>query len=159
MPPIPKDESSTGFFSYFRTYVNGWVAAALVLPTAITWKGMPMYETQRSLLTTFTTLFCSLTLAFLYTSYDLLPKFKTRIGTFCSIFISFVLICATIYCAFKYVAVLNESVYYTSNQPDALKTLAMNDIHNGYLLIAYYVLTMVLAEGAFFFMAFRKWRQ
>lgn len=152
--------NSTGFFDYFKTYVNGWVAAALVLPTAITWKGMPIFEEQRGILTTYTALSCALILAFLFSSRDLLPRFKTRIGTFGALLIPLALIGATAYCGYKYVALLNEAAYYAQKPlSDALKTVSMGDVHEGTSLIAYYILTMLFAESALFFMAFREWRR
>jgi len=41
---------------------------------------------------------------------------------------------------------------------DAYKHVAIEDIHDGGHLIVYYILTMVFAESAFFFMAIREWR-
>ena len=158
--PAPHDDSPEGFFAFFRTYVNGWVAAALLLPTGITWKGMPIYEGQRNLLTTYTGLSCVLILAFLFSSRDLLPKLKTRIGAAASLLIPLILICATGFCGYKYVALLTESAYYAQKPlSEALKTVSMGDIHDGTSMIAYYILTMVFAEAALLFMAFREWRR
>jgi hypothetical protein len=59
----PAADTPNGFFEYFKKYVNGWVAVALILPTAITWKGMPVYESQRGFLVTYTSLSCVIILA------------------------------------------------------------------------------------------------
>lgn len=158
--PAPGDQSPRGFLDYLGTYINGWVAAALVLPTAITWKGMPIFEDQRGILTTYTALSCALILAFLFSSRDLIPKFKTRIGQARSILIPFILICATAYCGYKYFTLFNDAIYYAKpSYSDPVKTVSMGEIHDGTSLIAYYILTMVFAECAFFFMAFREWRR
>src|ERR1039458_9241518 len=93
------DDSPASFTDYFKTYINGWVAAAIALPTAITWKGMPMYESQRSILTTYTALSCVLILAFLfYARNQLTIKLKSRIGSIGLVLLPFALICATGFC-------------------------------------------------------------
>ncbi len=152
----------TDFRTFFKEYVNGWVAAALVLPTAVTWKGMPVYEAQRSLLVTYTSLSCALILAFLFTSRAFiirLSKAKSRIGIIGSLLVPFIFICATGYSGYKYLQVLLDTAHYVSSPlPDAMKSTPLDQIHDGMTLMTYYILTMVFAECAFFFMAIRDWR-
>lgn len=156
-------DSSDGLLKVFRDRVNGWVAAALVLPTAITWKGMPVYEQQRPFLVTYTALSCALILAFLFTSRSFivrLSKAKSRIGTIGSLLIPFIFICATGYCGYEYHQVLLDTAHYvgSSSLTEAMKSTPIDRIHNGLALMTYYILTMVFAECAFFFMAIRDWR-
>jgi hypothetical protein len=155
----PRNDNPVSFFNHYKTYVNGWIAVAVLLPAGITWKGMPIYEDQRGLLTTYTGLSCVLILAFLFSSRDLLPKLKTRIGAVASLLIPLILICTTGFCGYKYVVLLTESAYYAQKPlTDALNTVSLGDIHGGTSIIAYYIMTMVFAEVALFFMAFREWR-
>jgi hypothetical protein len=158
--PASPDKGSTGFSDFFRNYLNAWVAAAIALPTAITWKGMPMYESQRGVLTTYTALSCVLVLAFLFFVRNQLNiKLKSRIGALGLVLVPFLLVCASGYCGYKYHDVLVESVPYTQEHfSDAYKHVSIEDIHDGGHLIVYYILTMVFAESALFFMAIREWR-
>jgi hypothetical protein len=158
----PSDNPAS-FTDYFKTYVNGWVAAAIALPTAITWKGIPIYESQRSILTTYTALSCVLILAYLFYSRAIfMVRLKSRIGSLGLLILPLVLICATAFCGYKYYELLMESVRYTPTTlqlGQALSSLQMNEIHDGPSIIAYYILTMVFAESALFLMAFREWRR
>jgi hypothetical protein len=157
------DDSPASFTDYFKTYINGWVAAAIALPTAITWKGMPLYESQRSILTTYTALSCVLILAYLFYSRAIfMGRLKSRIGSLGLLILPLVLICATGFCGYKYYELLMDSVRYTPTTlslAQAFSTLQMNEIHDGPSIIAYYILTMVFAESALFLMAFREWRR
>src|SRR4029077_17719272 len=109
------DGSPPSFTDYFKTYVNGWVAAAIALPTAITWKGMPIYESQRNILTTYTGLSVVFTLASLfYTRAIFMARLKSRIGSVGLLILPLVLICATGFCGYKYYELLIDSVRYTS---------------------------------------------
>lgn len=157
--PETPDRGSTGFSDFFRKYLNAWVAAAIALPTAITWKGMPMYESQRGILTTYTALSCVLILAFLFfVRNQLAIKLKSRIGAFGLVLLPLVLICATGYCGYKYHDLLVQSAPYTQEHlSDAYKTVSIEDIHDGGSIIVYYILTMVFAESALFLMAIREW--
>jgi hypothetical protein len=157
--PEPSDRGSTGFSSFFQKYVNAWVAAAIALPTAITWKGMPMYESQRGILTVYTALSCVLILASLfYVRNQLTIKLKSRIGAVGLIFLPLVLICATGFCGYKYHELLVDSASYISIPlGDAEKTVSLETIHDGGSILVYYILTMVFAESALFLMAIREW--
>jgi len=152
-----------GFVSFFRSYMNGWIAAAVVLPTAITWKGMPIFESQRGILTTYTALMCILTLAFLFFSRYLFfatSRLRSRIGSIGLFLLPASLIGATVFCGYGYYKTLLNSAHYAGplSMNEALKTLSMADIHEGTALLAYYILTVVFAEAALFFMAFREWK-
>jgi hypothetical protein len=157
-PGLP-DRGSTGFSGFFQKYVGAWVAAAIALPTAITWKGMPMYESQRGILTAYTALSCVLILAFLfYVRNQLDIKMKSRIGTVGLILLPFLLICATGFCGYKYHELLVGSASYISVPLlDAEKTVSLEAIHDGGSILAYYILTMVFAESALFLMAIGEW--
>src|SRR5215469_12597367 len=83
------------FLTFLKNYVNGWIAAAAVLPTAITWKGMPMFDSQRPILLSLTSLFCALIMAFLFMNRDFIPRAKSRLGKIGSAIIAFGLIAAS----------------------------------------------------------------
>ena len=153
------EDGSTGFVDFFQKYLNAWVAAAIALPTAITWKGMPMYESQRSILTTYTALSCVLILAFLfYARNQLTIKLKSRIGSIGLVLLPFALICATGFCGYKYYDLLIQSQPYTQRAlGEALTKVSIEDIHDGTSILAYYILTMVFAEAALFLMAVHEW--
>jgi hypothetical protein len=157
----PSADYPSGFVDFFRKYVNGWVAAAVVLPTAITWKAMPVYQSQRGVLATYTALSCVLILAFLFYSRNLLiatENLRSRLGRLGLFLLPLILIGATGYCGYEYVQLLAESARYAQEPlEEALKTVSMGEIHDGTLLIAYYILTVVFAETALFLMAFREW--
>lgn len=161
--PTPPNPKRGGFFDFFRTYVNGWVAAAVVLPTAITWKGMPAYESQRPILTSFTTLSCVLILAYLFYSREHLlaiAKLKSRMGRVGSLLVPLLLIGGTAFCGFKYIGLLTDSARYAQMHLDkAVETRQLDEIREGTAMMVYYILTMVLAECALFFMAIREWRR
>src|SRR5690348_2007729 len=111
--PEPPNSGSTGFSGFFQKYLNAWVAVAIALPTAITWKGMPMYESQRGILTAYTALSCVLIMAFLfYVRNQLNMKLKSRVGAVGLILMPLVLICATGFCGYKYHELLVESASY-----------------------------------------------
>lgn len=161
--PTPPKPTRRGFVDFFRTYVNGWVAAAVVLPTAITWKGMPVYESQRGILTSFTTLSCVLILAYLFYSRDHLlaiARLKSRMGRVGSLLVPLLLIGGTAFCGFRYIGLLTDSARYAQMHLDeAMKTRQLEEIRDGTAMMVYYILTMVLAECALFFMAIREWRK
>jgi hypothetical protein len=146
-----------GFLSFLKNYVNEWVAAAAVLPTAITWKGMPMYTSQRPILLSLTSMFCALIMSFLFMNRDFIPRAKTRLGKLGSGIIAFGLIVATASCAGTYLDTLNQSTRYADTAQDVvLRTFQLDQIHDGGRLIVLYISIMVFAECAFFFMAFRE---
>jgi hypothetical protein len=153
------DTGSTGFADFFQKYVNVWVAAAIVLPTAITWKSMPMYKSQRDILTSFTALSCILVLAFLFFVRDQLTvKIKSKFGSAVVILIPLALICATGYCGYKYHDLLVASAPYgQAHLNDLYDKNSLDEIHDGGYIIVYYILTMVFAESALFLMAIREW--
>jgi hypothetical protein len=157
----PWHDPPQGFVNFFRTYVNGWVAAAVVLPTGVTWKAMPVYESQRGILTTYTALACVLALAFLFYSRDLLTAtrgVRSRLGAVGLFLLPLVLIGATGFCGYEYARLLKESAYYAQKPlEEALKVVSMSDVHEGTSIIASYLLAVVFAECALFLMAFREW--
>ncbi len=160
--PIRSSDNSGEFTKFFRNYVNGWVAVAVLLPTAITWKGMPVYQSQRGVLTTYTALTCVLTLAFLFYSRDLFAatrNIRSRLGAIGMFCLPLITIFAAGFCGYKYVQLLSESAFYAQKHvEEALPTLSMDQIQGGTSLIVYYILTVAFAEVALFLMAFREWK-
>lgn len=152
------------FFTHWNKYVNGWIAAALVLPTAITWKGMPVYECQRPALTTLSALSCALILSFLYSGRDFIPRAKSRFSRLMTLAIPATFILLTAICGGNYFYMLDRSVPYSDNGRlfptlnEAMKNASLNQIEDSSPLMAAYLGMMIFAECAFFFMAFHEWR-
>ena len=121
---------------------------------------MPVYESQRGILTTFSALSCALILAFLFTSREFIPKTKSKIGNLASLLIPLGFICATFYCGYEYVQTLIASAHYYKDQTltEAMKHVELNSIPGGIRIMTYHILIIVFAECAFFFMAFREWK-
>lgn len=162
------DGGLKSFFTHWNKYVNGWIAAALVLPTAITWKGMPVYECQRPALTTLSALSCALILSFLYSSRDFIPKAKSRFSRLVTLAIPATLILLTATCGASYFDMLERSVPSKYNSfgdslplfpalNDAMKNASLNQVNDGLKIMVSYLGMMIFAECAFFFMAFREW--
>jgi hypothetical protein len=124
---------------------------------------MPIYESQRSILTTYTGLSCVLILAYLFYSRAIfMVRLKSRVGSVGLLILPLILICAAGFCGYEYYKLLVDSVRYTPTPlalGQALSTLQMNEIQDGPSIIASYILTMVFAESALFLMAFRDWRR
>jgi hypothetical protein len=127
------DAGSTGFSDFFQRYLNAWVAAAIGFPTAITWKGMPMYKSQRDILTSYTALSCILLLAFLFfVRNQLTIKLKSTFGSAFVILLPLALICATGFCGYKYHDLLVGSGPYNQGPlSDKLDSVSLEDIHDG----------------------------
>ena len=66
----PSDDS-VGIVEFANKYVNKLIAFAGLFPTAVTWKGMPMYGSQRPTLLSLTSLFCILIIGFLFMNREL----------------------------------------------------------------------------------------
>ena len=159
MTTMTNNEESKTFIGTLTEHINGWVAVAIVLPTLVTWKGMPVYESQRATLTTVTALSCALILAFLFASRDFIPKVKSRIGHAASLLIPLALIIGTFYSIVQYLHYLKLSANICQESLSlCMQHMQMNDINHGEDLIWYYIQALVLAECAFFFMAFKEWR-
>jgi hypothetical protein len=151
---------SVGVVEFASRYVNKLLAFAGLIPTAVTWKGMPMYESQRATLLSLTSLFCILIIGFLFMNRELIPRAKSRIGKFGSAFIALCLMGACAYCVVRYLGLLNYSTgLWNGSEGDALKNSSPTEISNGGSLIVHYVLAMVAAEAALFFMAIREWNR
>jgi hypothetical protein len=155
------DERPGGFTDFFKRYVNGWAAAAVVLPAAINWLGMPVYDSQRAILRTYTTLACVLTLALLFYSRDIFAARtlgRNRIAFYVLKLLPLALLGGAVFCGFRYVDLLKESFYYAQmEQEQALKTVTLVNIQNGTSIMVYYILTLLCAEAALFLMAFQEW--
>ena len=155
----PSDDS-VGIIEFANKYINKLIAFAGLIPTAVTWKGMPMYASQRPTLLSLTSLFCILIIGFLFMNRELVPRAKSRIGKFGSAFIALCLIGGCAYCVVRYLGLLNYSTgLWNDSEGDALKNSSPSEISNGGSLIVHYVLAMVAAEAALFFMAIREWNR
>ena len=90
-----------------------------------------------------------------------MPRFRSRLGSIGLIFLPILLIGATIFCGWEYYDLLLKSAHYAKplSMNDALKTLTMPEIQGGSALLAFYILPVVFAEAALFFMAFQAWKR
>jgi hypothetical protein len=104
---------------------------------------------------------CVLVLAFLFYSRGIFlatVELRSRIGIVGLFLLPLLLIGAAVFCGYEYYLNLINSAYLTQmHLEDAVKTVSLGDIPRGSALLAYYILTVVFAEAALFFMAFREW--
>ena len=159
----PRDTKNEGdsksFFDHLKNQVNGWIAAGALIPTGITWKGMPMYEAHKSILLSATGLFCAFTMGFLFLNRNFIPKAKSSLGKIVFSLVVLMFIAASVFCFFAYYTTLMHSIDSTSlPQDQVLRTFSINTIHDGTYLIVYYLLTMIFANCAMFLMAYRDWK-
>jgi hypothetical protein len=113
------------FARFFKNCMSTWsiVAAALPIPAA-SFRLVPSYKAQTSLLSTYTSLFCFLLLAFIFYSRHqlarwLFPKFfpsgPTKVQRRVVAILPAVFIVASLVCVFCYHAYLNGSVVHALN--------------------------------------------
>jgi hypothetical protein len=132
----------------------------------VTWKALPVYESQKGILATFTTLACILVLAFLFYSRHrfaasmlrLDPTLARGLGWLPFLFV----LLATVF-GFAYFSTLQESLSANPRDPDyvrgVLDQTPLQSIPSGLGLMVCYILTFVTAETALLVMALREYVQ
>jgi hypothetical protein len=159
-PTTPKRVQA--FASFFKRYmsVSTVVVAAMPIPIS-NWKLIPIYEGHRSLLMTYTPLFCFLILGFIFYSRHTIARnsFYSNNRLF-RLFIKnlpLLLIAASLGCLFAYHSVLASTVSQDGNDPLLIKDLRLIPSSNS--LIALYLGVFLAAEAAFILMAINEYMQ
>lgn len=161
------------FAHFFKNYmsVSAVVAAALPIPVT-SFKLIPTFAAQTPLLSTYTSLFCFLLLAFIFYSRHALgramfPQDSYRIARIRAIVIGIApaaLIFASLVCVYCYHVWLSKSVsavgsYSSSDSTEILQKLPLWKIPDGEALMFWYLGVFVFAEAAFIMMALREYLQ
>jgi hypothetical protein len=172
--PKPRSTSSSRplriklFANFFKSYmsVSTIVAASIPIPVA-SWNLIPIYTQQRKFLTVYTSLFCFLLLAFVFSVRHRLARRMFGTG-FWSGFLSalpFVLILSTLACILEYHALLGQSIEelrslgLMASTSELLSKVDANEIPHGLALCGFYLGIFLSAEAAFVLMAIREYLQ
>ena len=156
------------FANFFKSYmsVSTIVAASIPIPVA-SWNLIPIYAQQRKFLTVYTSLFCFLLLAFVFSIRHRLAR-RMFGGGFWSGLISvlpFVFIASTLGCILEYHFVLGQSVEelrslgLVASTSELLSKVDANEIPHGLALCGFYLGIFLSAEAAFVLMAIREYLQ
>jgi hypothetical protein len=164
------------FARFFKNYmsISAVVAAALPIPVT-SFKLIPTFAAHTPLLSTYTSLFCFLLLAFIFYSRHALGRAmfpqqtyaSARVRAACVGIAPAVLIAASLVCVFYYHGSFSASVSKLSaNANDAaapltevLEKIPLWGIPSGEVLILWYLGIFVFAEAAFILMALREYLQ
>jgi hypothetical protein len=167
---MPASETSRlrSFALFFRSYMNVAAIAAASIPIPVTaWKLIPIYTQQRGFLTVYSSLFCFLLLAFIFSIRHRLARFMFA-GGWRSLLLSLVpllAIVSTLLCILEYHNLLQESVLQLRalglNRPtsELLAKVDSTEIPFGLPLAACYLGIFLSAETAFVMMALREYLQ
>jgi hypothetical protein len=174
------------FANFFKNYmsVSAVISAALPIPVAA-WKLIPMYDAQRGILGTYTSLFCFLTLAFIFYRRHTLARLMFRdslglsqkeappsrfwplvFGRLPSFLVNWgpailILLCFASIVAYQNTLLISLAAL-RGPQPDLdimLRTWPWYYIPKAELLIAFYLLIFLCAEAAFVLMATKEYLQ
>ena len=162
------------FVHFFKNYmsISAVVAAALPIPVT-SFKLIPTFPAQTSLLSSYTSLFCFLLLAFIFYSRHSLGRtmfpeehdISARIRALLVGLAPAVLIIMSLGCVFNYHRILSTSALKlglynsTSSMPEILPKVQLWEIPYGEALILWYLGIFVFAEAAFIMMALREYLQ
>ncbi|GAC1424429.1 MAG: hypothetical protein NVSMB62_21340 [Acidobacteriaceae bacterium] len=156
------------FANFFKSYmsVSTIVAAAIPIPIA-SWDLIPMFAQQRRFLTVYTSLFCFLLLAFVFSiRHRLAPRmFSGGIWSLVILILPFVLMLSTLGCILEYHWMLQQSIEelrslgLVASTADTLSKVDANEIPHGLALAGFYLGIFLSAEGAFVLMAIREYLQ
>ena len=156
------------FATFFKSYmsVSTIVAAAIPIPVA-TWNLIPVYSQQKGFLTVYTSLFCFLLLAFVFSiRHRLAPRmFSGGVSGAVLAALPFVFMISTLACILTYHAILQQSILQlrnlgiTASTNDLLNKMDSTEIPYGLELAACYLGVFLCAEAAFVLMAIREYLQ
>ncbi|HUS11113.1 MAG TPA: hypothetical protein VMZ30_11670 [Pyrinomonadaceae bacterium] len=167
------------FGGYFKGYASlALTTAALPVPTG-TLALIPTYQFQTKLLPTLASVFCFLTLAFLFylrhrLARLMFPRHFDRYSTFARFnrafvrFLPLALVVGSIFCIFNYWKVLNYSIEaqrvkweLTAQVTDVriLETSYQSQVPEATKLMVYYLAFFMSLEGAFTLMALKEYLQ
>jgi hypothetical protein len=160
------------FIKYFNNYLAAVTVALIPIPVT-NWYWVPIFVAQRHILSVMTPILCFLILALLFyyrhsLAQGMFPEItpnagsndsnhsKSRVGAFFSA-IPVLLVLGAFGSASVYYYQLVESI--RSLPPDMLPGLQFSNIPQGGILIMTFMLTFVLVEAAFGWMALKEYLQ
>lgn len=166
--PLERASRIKAFASFFKSYMSiaAIVAAAIPIPVA-SWKLLPVYSQQKGFLTLYSSLFCFLLLAFIFSiRHRLAPRmFSGGLAGSLIAALPLVFIVATVACILTYHAILQQSILQLRNlglmasTNDLLSKMDSTEIPYGLELAASYLGIFLFAEAAFVLMAIREYLQ
>ncbi len=166
-----------GFVSFFKTYMNLWTVITASLPVPITqlhW--IPTFSSQTAFLSTYTSLFCFLLVAFVFYTRHFIARWlfrdylrKTGVRR-SKPWLPLVLILAAVALVFCYHTILLYSIgdvyssQYQNNgvrlsTKDILEKTDLREVPYSNELALVYLAMFLCAEGAFVIMALREYLQ
>ena len=156
------------FANFFKSYmsVSAVVVAAIPIPVS-SWKLIPLYAQQRKFLMVYSSLFCYLLLAFVFSVRHWLARrmFGRGVGRGSVAVMPLVLIVGSLGCICEYHNLLQESVAQVralgvdATTSDVLEKMDATEIPLGLPLAACYMGFFLCAEAAFVLMATREYLQ
>lgn len=156
------------FAVFFRSYMNVAAIVAASIPIPVTaWKLIPIYTQQRGFLTVYSSLFCFLTLAFLFSLRHRLARHMFAGGwqSYLLSSIPLLAIVSTLLCILEYHNLLQQSVLQLRSlglnraTSELLAKIDSTEIPFGLPLAGCYLGIFLSAETAFVMMALREYLQ
>jgi hypothetical protein len=168
-PAPPKTTRLAVFANFFKGYMSAATIVAAAIPIPVTtWKLIPIYAEQRGFLTVYTSLFCFLMMAFVFSIRHRLasPMFfggrmSAVLATLPGVFIALTLVCIVTYHAQmrQSIAELDELGFSNTPVKDLLEKTDARQIPHAVELAASYLGIFIFAELAFVLMAMREYLQ
>lgn len=156
------------FTAFFKSYMNvaGVLLACVPIPVA-SWRLLPVFSAQRGYLTVYTSLFCFLMVAFVFSIRHSLAKQMFMDGrlVFLISALPSLFIVLTLACILAYHANLNDSLQQlrqigaVAPTSTLLQETDYTEIPHSLALSGYYLGIFVFAECAFVLMALREYLQ
>lgn len=166
--PLERASRIKVFATFFKSYMSVSTIAAASIPIPVaTWKLIPVYSQQKGFLTVYTSLFCFLLLAFVFSiRHRLAPRMFSRglSGSFLAA-LPFAFMLGAMACILTYHAILERSILQLRNlglmatTNDLLDKMDATEIPYGLELAACYLGIFLCAEAAFVLMAIREYLQ
>ena len=168
-PAPPKSTRLAVFANFFKGYMSAATIVAAAIPIPVTtWKMIPIYADQRGFLTVYTSLFCFLLMAFVFSIRHRLANpmfFGSRMSGVLAmlpgVFITLTLLCIVTYHAQLHQSIADLDELGFSNIPvkDLLEKTDARQIPRAVELAASYLGIFIFAELAFVLMAMREYLQ
>jgi hypothetical protein len=168
-PAPPKPTRLAVFANFFKGYMSAATIVAAAIPIPVTtWKLIPIFAEQRGFLTVYTSLFCFLLMAFVFSIRHRLAGpmfFGSRMSAVLAIlpavFITLTLVCIVTYHAQmrQSIAELDELGFSNTLVKDLLEKTDARQIPHAVELAASYLGIFIFAELAFVLMAMREYLQ
>ena len=168
-PAPPKTTRLAVFANFFKGYMSAATIVAAAIPIPVTtWKLIPIYAEQRGFLTVYTSLFCFLLMAFVFSIRHRLANpmfYGTRMSGILAmlpgVFIALTLLCIVTYHAQLRLSIaeLDELGFSNTVVKDLLERTDARQIPRAVELAASYLGIFIFAELAFVLMAMREYLQ